>query len=71
MKKLILSIPYAKVFKPIYCGSKDGFKSIIFTDSCGEKGDTFTICKTISNVKNVECIIGGYTDIPWSRNPEC
>ena len=21
--------------------------------------------------KNVECIIGGYTDIPWSRNPEC
>jgi hypothetical protein len=70
MKLLILSIPYAKIFKPLYCGSKHGLKSITFTDLCGNKGDTITICKTISNVKNIESIIGGYTDIPWSKNPE-
>ena len=49
----------------MYRGTRDSFKSKAFCEKCGDNGDTLTIIKT----KEFNQIIGGYTNIPWSKNP--
>lgn len=48
----------------LFRGTRDTFKSSIFRDMCSDKGSTLTIVET-----NDKKIFGGYTDIPWSKNP--
>jgi len=55
----------AKGLYLLYRGSRDSFKTKAFCELCGEKGETLTIIKT----KAFNQIIGGYTDIPWSKHP--
>lgn len=50
----------------LYRGTRNGFKSKEFSQICGDEGETLTIVLT----KEFKRIIGGYTNIPWSKvNP--
>ena len=53
----------AKGLQLLYRGSRDSFKTNAFCDLCGEKGETLTIIKT----KEFNQILGGYTNISWSK----
>lgn len=56
-------IPNAKGLDLLYRGSKDGFKSKNFMALCGDKGETLSIVQT----KEFKNVLGGYTNIPWSK----
>ena len=49
----------------IYDSRTDGFKADTFHPKCDNKGSTLIIIKSKEN----ERIFGGFTDIPWNKEP--
>jgi hypothetical protein len=59
-------IKKSKGSKIIFKGSRDGYKSKVFKELCGDQGPTLTIVKS----QKFNEIFGGFTDIAWSKKVE-
>lgn len=67
-------VPKVKYLKLIYRATREekypgyGFKSKDFRKKCKDIGATIILYHTCTVKKNINRIIGGFTDIPWKKN---